>query len=496
MRKLILTVAVIEFSVAAWAQNIGIGTNTPQARLHLQGNGFPESFMYLQANAGQDAGFRIYEGETVKWHIFNQASLGGFHIYNNAVQTALFLKQSNAFVGIGTNAPQARLDVNGQIRMTGGSPGLGKILTSDASGVASWQMPAYDTLTLPFAGTTTTAGYIFSLTCNGGLGLKSVAWGPGVTGESTSPGGIGVYGKGVLGIYGSSEAETGTGVRGYANSVSGTTYGVKGEGASPTGYGVYGINYSTTGTAIGVYGDTYSSTGIGVYGATATTGNGKAIYGIANSTGYAGYFLGGQVYIDTKLGIGKGAAYPLDVVGTANLNNGIPSGIALRCNGDEALWYDGTYFSWGYAGAYNFIGNKLRIGGNGNIAPAYTLYVDGTAAKSSAGTAWVVSSDARLKSIRGNYGKGLREIMHLQPVQFTYLPNNARQLNATDVQVGFVAQDVQKYFPEAVIMAKDGYLDFDMHPLSVAVFNAIKELKAENDQLKARLEKLEKLLKQ
>jgi hypothetical protein len=394
-------------------------------------------------------------------------------------------------VGIGTATPQAKLDVNGQIRMSGGSPGMGKVLTSDANGLASWQTPDYDSLTLPFTGNTTTAGYIFSLTCNGGFGLKSVAWGTGVTGESTAAGGVGVLGKGAVGTYGFSEAEGGIGVRAYSNSTTGTTYGVKGESASSTGYGVYGINYSTTGSAIGVFGDTYSSTGIGVYGTTASTGNGKAIYGIANSTGYAGYFLGGQVYIDTKLGIGKGASYLLDVAGTANLNNGIASGAALRCNGDEALWYNGTYFSWGYAGQYNFIGNKLRIGGNGNTAPAYTLYVDGTAAKSSAGTAWVVSSDAQLKNIRGNYEKGLQEIMNLQPVQFNYLPNNARKLNATNVQVGFVAQDVQKYFPEAVTMAEDGYLDFDIHPLNVAVFNAIRELKAENDMLKARLEKLE-----
>lgn len=41
-------------------------------------------------------------------------------------------------VGIGTVNPTAKLEVAGQIKITGGSPGLGKILTSDATGLASW----------------------------------------------------------------------------------------------------------------------------------------------------------------------------------------------------------------------------------------------------------------------------------------------------------------------------------------------------------------------
>ena len=45
-------------------------------------------------------------------------------------------------VGIGTTGPGAKLEVSGQIKINGGSPGAGKVLTSDASGLASWQTPA------------------------------------------------------------------------------------------------------------------------------------------------------------------------------------------------------------------------------------------------------------------------------------------------------------------------------------------------------------------
>jgi hypothetical protein len=42
-------------------------------------------------------------------------------------------------IGIGTTTPGAKLEVAGQIKITGGSAGSGKILVSDATGLASWQ---------------------------------------------------------------------------------------------------------------------------------------------------------------------------------------------------------------------------------------------------------------------------------------------------------------------------------------------------------------------
>ena len=45
-------------------------------------------------------------------------------------------------VGIGTSTPNAKLDVIGTIKVTDGTQGAGKILTSDAAGLASWQPPS------------------------------------------------------------------------------------------------------------------------------------------------------------------------------------------------------------------------------------------------------------------------------------------------------------------------------------------------------------------
>ncbi len=45
----------------------------------------------------------------------------------------------NGNTAIGNINPTTKLDVDGQIRIRGGAPGAGKVLTSDASGLATWQ---------------------------------------------------------------------------------------------------------------------------------------------------------------------------------------------------------------------------------------------------------------------------------------------------------------------------------------------------------------------
>jgi hypothetical protein len=63
--------------------------------------------------------------------IDNAISLGGINGINGAT--------ADVNVGIGTTAPTEKLHIqNGKIRMADGTQGFGKVLTSDANGVASW----------------------------------------------------------------------------------------------------------------------------------------------------------------------------------------------------------------------------------------------------------------------------------------------------------------------------------------------------------------------
>lgn len=94
------------FSCAITAQtsNVGIDTSTPASKLTVNGN----------ASVGSG-----YTGTV--------APANGAIIEGN--------------VGIGTLTPSTKLDVIGQVKITDGTQGVGKVLTSNANGTASWQAP-------------------------------------------------------------------------------------------------------------------------------------------------------------------------------------------------------------------------------------------------------------------------------------------------------------------------------------------------------------------
>lgn len=108
---------------------------------------------------------------------------------------------------------------------------------------------------------------------------------------------------------------------------------------------------------------------------------------------------------------------------------------------------------------------------------------------------WIIPSDARLKTVNGIYEKGLTEILQLKPIKYNY-KNTDKKTFETEVlnkqAYGFLAQEVQPLFPEAVGVDDDGYLNFDLHPILIASINAFKELneklQLENQTLKTKLE--------
>lgn len=65
----------------------------------------------------------------------------GLQVMNTASQYGLVVT-SNGRVGIGNLPDNASLDIFGNIRIRGGTPGAGKVLTSDAEGLGTWEEPA------------------------------------------------------------------------------------------------------------------------------------------------------------------------------------------------------------------------------------------------------------------------------------------------------------------------------------------------------------------
>lgn len=129
------------------------------------------------------------------------------------------------------------------------------------------------------------------------------------------------------------------------------------------------------------------------------------------------------------------------------------------------------------------------------LNPLYNLHVNGNAAKSS-GIYWINTSDERTKENIREYDKGLDEICQLNTKLYDF--NGKGQTEVRQDNVGVIAQDVLPIFPEAIGTyeaklneedAEDTELyNIDMQPITFAMINAIKDLKAENDALKARLD--------
>ncbi len=109
------------------------------------------------------------------------------------------------------------------------------------------------------------------------------------------------------------------------------------------------------------------------------------------------------------------------------------------------------------------------------VAPAHRLHVQGTAGLSS-GTAWINTSDIRLKDVHGKYERGLAELLKLSTIRFNYKENNPLKLPSDKEMIGFSAQQVRTVIPEAVVARADGYLELNVDPIHWTTVNAVQEL--------------------
>ena len=129
--------------------NVGIGTNSPLGKLHIAGG---ETFFSngtsswavnptLGGSTGASNSLEIIDRvNNVRRMIFNDNGnvyLGGNIINNSGSSSIMQIVGLN--VGIGTLTPTAKLDIAGNIKITDGTQGVGKLLVSDANGLASWQ---------------------------------------------------------------------------------------------------------------------------------------------------------------------------------------------------------------------------------------------------------------------------------------------------------------------------------------------------------------------
>ncbi len=178
-----------------------------------------------------------------------------------------------------------------------------------------------------------------------------------------------------------------------------------------------------------------------------------------------------------------------DFGGYLNINRNSTNG-ALYVNSAEALWYNGTYYSWGYGGTYNVFNSSTSIGTTGSPG-IYTLYVAGSAY--STGT-WS-GSDIRWKKNIDNLGNVIAKVSKLNGVSYEWKQDEYPDMHFdSGKQIGLIAQDVEKIYPELVKTDDNGYKAVNYEKLTVILLEGIKEQQKQINAQNEKIEKLEKLV--
>jgi Chaperone of endosialidase len=406
----------------------------------------------------------------------------------------MVIENGKVTIGVTGAATQPKLEVNGQVKINGGTPGAGKVLTSDATGLATWQTPAAG------GGSqwTTTGSNIYYNTGSVGIGTAT----PNPSAKLHVAGQFEVSNASRGMIYDPSTLNDLYFSGGNANITTGSANSnlilqkwtdtkvaignitptqkldidgqIRIRGGSPAAGKVLtsGADGTATWENSPVVGSQWSLSGIGVTNSNPTTsvhiktsaleplrieggsGSYTSIYESGNYRGYIGSFSGDAADVD--FGTGSGSFAKTHLVTSA-----IPR-----------LTVDAT--------------GKVGIG---TQTPTHPLQMASGAHCTSAGV-WTNASDARLKKNISALPYGLAAIMQLKPIAYDMKADNTKQ-------VGFIAQEVQKIIPELISgtegdLSKGENLGMSYGNLTAILTKAIQEQQAMIEELKKEIATLKK----
>ena len=152
--------------------------------------------------------------------------------------------------------------------------------------------------------------------------------------------------------------------------------------------------------------------------------------------------------------------------------------------------------------------NQLYIARSNTAASNASTWIHGDGSgncyQGNNNTAWSTTSDRRLKKNIVDSSKGLAEINQLRVTNFEYrtedeidmsefpLAEDAGQVVLGEgnegLHTGVIAQEIENVLPECIKTSEEGAKTVQTDPIMWAMLNAVKELSAENNALKARLD--------
>jgi hypothetical protein len=239
--------------------------------------------------------------------------------------------------------------------------------------------------------------------------------------------------------------------------------------------------------------------------------------GISTNEGVlaVGAGFGGNVYLDgytaPLVATATSDAYYPAIFTNATAGNSYGTGVYVSDSGQSTIYMGNGTLTAISVVSYSPSQNNTYYGGitydntNGRVGinlsnPAYQLQLQLNSAAKPTSNLWIVASDERIKTVTGEYTKGLAAVCALRPITYKY--NGKAGFVVDDKEnISIIAQEAMVPFPECVSTFKaklneddaetTELYNWDGHALTFALVNAIKEQQALINQLTDRIAALE-----
>ncbi len=478
------------------AGNVGIGTTSPTAKLHVEGTGRLEDTLTLSPSG--DQALNVSTGSIFKGGVLFLHTKGGGD--NTALGSSALANVTTGYRNTASGHDALFSNTTGSFNSASGDTAL-RSNTTGSFNTAS----GFHALFANTTGTFNVATGMQALESNT-TGSRNAATGYRALSYNTTGNRNTAMGHQTLLYSTSGSSNTATGYRALHHNTTGS-------GNTASGYealfkNTFGVRNTATGLgalSANTTGSLNTASGSDALGANTTGPNNTATGHQAlhsNTTGGTNTAIGGSALQDNTTGnqnTAIGSSALLVTTGNRNTALGSNAGLFLTTGSDNIMIgsngqpADSDTIRIGHQGTQT----KTFIAGIRGVttvnANAIPVLIDGT------GQLGTISSSRRFKKDIAEMADATERLLELRPVVFRYKQEQTDSSGAVPMEYGLIAEEVADVFPDLVVYDEEGLpLTVKYHLLSSMLLNEFKKQAHELEKLRndmARLDAFEARLR-